>query len=272
LSPIGVFDSGVGGLSVLRALHTEMPHESFVYVGDSGHAPYGERDDGHIITRAIAITDYLIKQHDVKALVVACNTATAAAIALLRQRFEHLPIIGIEPALKPASIASITQRVGVLATAGTIGSEKFKALLNSLAGSTEFVVQSCPGLATAIENNDIVNTDLLCKRYVAALGTFGSEKGEIDSLVLGCTHYPFATAVIQRATGTNVRFFDGGVSVAVHTRRVLEKLGQFDNTGAAKQQDVQPIKYLSTGRTALLQSAVSRWFGSDVTVTGLFQV
>ena len=256
----------------MRALHTEMPNESFVYVGDSGHAPYGERDDGHIITRAIAITDYLIKQHDVKALVVACNTATAAAIGLLRERFEHLPIIGIEPALKPASIASITQKVGVLATAGTIGSEKFKTLLNSLAGSTEFVVQSCPGLATAIENNDIVKTGLLCNKYVAALGTFGNAEGEIDSLVLGCTHYPFATAAIQRATGPNVQFFDGGVSVAAHTRRVLEKLGQLETTGTTELHEVKPIKYMSTGKATLLQSAVLRWFGHDVTVTDLLQV
>lgn len=257
---------------MLRALCAEMPRESFVYVGDSGHAPYGERDDAHIIRRAIAITRYLIEQHNVKALVVACNTATAAAIGLLRQRFDTLPIIGIEPALKPASIASKTHKVGVMATTGTIGSEKFKGLLNSQPGSTEFVLQPCAGLATAIESNDCTRVDLLCERYIAALGSFGNGPGQIDSLVLGCTHYPFAVESLRRAAGPSVQFFDGGIPVAAHTRHVLEKLGRLRNSDNAASPSGAPIQFLCTGPTNLLQSAVKRWLDLDITVTDLAHV
>lgn len=117
--PVGVFDSGIGGFSVLRALRAELPHQPFVYVADSGHAPYGERESGHVIERSQAIARHLIQAHDIQALVVACNTATAAAIALLREQHPELPIIGVEPALKPAAQVSRTHRVGVMATRST---------------------------------------------------------------------------------------------------------------------------------------------------------
>ena len=191
--PIGVFDSGVGGLSVLRALRAELPLEPFVYIADSGHAPYGERDDSHIIARSHAITRYLLEHHHIKALVVACNTATAAAIQRLRQDFPELPIVGIEPALKPAASNSKTKHIGVLATRGTLNSEKFRALLASLQDQAHFVVQPCDGLADAIERDDAIKTEALCAYFTRAMGQFGLNPGEMDTLVLGCTHYPFAS-------------------------------------------------------------------------------
>ena len=160
--PIGVFDSGMGGLSILGALRAELPHEDFVYVADSGYAPYGERDDRHVIARSRVITDYLRTQHGIKALVMACNTATAAAIHLLRQEQPDLPIIGVEPALKPAVNQSKTRRIGVMATRGTLGSAKFRALVESLAGQADFVCQPCDGLADAIEREDTPKIKALC--------------------------------------------------------------------------------------------------------------
>ena len=151
MQPIGVFDSGVGGLSVLRALRQALPREKFVYVSDAGHAPYGERDVAHVLARSVAVGGYLVQSHQVKALVVACNTATAAAIAALRARYPDLPIVGVEPALKPAAARSRTAVVGVLATRSTLASEKFQALLQAQPAQVRFVLQACDGLAAAIE-------------------------------------------------------------------------------------------------------------------------
>jgi glutamate racemase len=152
--PIGVFDSGIGGLSVLRALRAELPHERFVYFADNGHAPYGERDAAQVLARARTITTELLERHDIKALVIACNTATAVAIHLLRAEHPGLPIIGVEPALKPAAALTRTRRVGVMATRGTLESAKFAALLDSLCGLATFILQPCDGLADAIERQD----------------------------------------------------------------------------------------------------------------------
>ena len=224
--PIGVFDSGVGGLSVLKALRTELPFEDFVYVADSGYAPYGERDEGFVIERSRTIARYL-QGHDglcIKALVIACNTATAAAIHLLRQDYPALPIIGVEPALKPAVALSHTKRIGVLATRGTLGSQKFKALTASLAGQAEFICQPCDGLADAIERDDTSEIIALCAYYIRATGQFGLNSGEIDTLVLGCTHYPFASHHLQALVGPGMHLVDNGEPVARQTRRVVKPL------------------------------------------------
>ena len=149
---IGVFDSGIGGLSVLQALRAELPHEHFIYIADSGHAPYGERDVAHVLARSRAIVQYLLSQN-VKALVIACNTATAAAIQLLRAEHPGLVLIGVEPALKPAVALSKTGRIGVMATRSLLSSAKFQALLASQAGHATFVLQPCDGLADAIEHS-----------------------------------------------------------------------------------------------------------------------
>lgn len=218
--PVGVFDSGVGGLSVLKALRAELPNDNFIYIADSGHAPYGERDEAHVIARSRALTAHLLAQ-GVQALVIACNTATAAAIDLLRAEHPQLPIIGVEPALKPAAALSKTRRIGVMATRSTLASTRFQRLRDSLQAQAEFVLQPCDGLADAIERG--VNTAAspqtateiiaACSRHTRAMGRFGLKDGEIDTLVLGCTHYPFASAVLRELVGPDVQLVDTGKSV-----------------------------------------------------------
>ena len=261
--PIGVFDSGMGGLSILGALRAELPHEDFVYVADSGHAPYGERDDHHVIARSRVITDYLRTQHGIKALVMACNTATAAAIQLLRQEHPDLPIIGVEPALKPAVNQSKTRRIGVMATRGTLGSAKFRALVESLAGQADFVCQSCDGLADAIEREDTPKIRALCAYYLSATGRFGIKTGEIDTLVLGCTHYPFASEHLVKLVGPAVRLIDNGEPVARQTRRMLPGI----SSNPAQGQ----FRLFTTGNAAALQHAAQHWLGLRVPVESLLK-
>lgn len=261
--PIGVFDSGVGGLSVLKALRAELPFEDFVYVADSGYAPYGERSESFVVARSRAIARYL-QGHDglgIKALVMACNTATAAAVQLLRQEHGGLPIIGVEPALKPAVALSQTKRIGVMATRGTLASQKFKALKDSLAGQAEFICQPCDGLADAIERNDTIKTIALCTEYTRAIGQFGLNKGQVDTLVLGCTHYPFASHHLQMLLGPDVALVDNGEPVARQTRRVLSPI---EDSGQPGQ-----LVLMSTGAPDALATAAQRWLGVRMDVQTL---
>lgn len=258
--PVGVFDSGVGGLSILKALRAELPQENFVYFADSGHAPYGERDPEHIVERSRRITEQLIDQHRIKAVVVACNTATATAIHVLRAEFPALPIVGVEPALKPALALSQTKHIGVMATRGTLASAKFQALLASLAGQAEFTLQPCDGLADAIEHHDAAKVVALCETYTRALGQFGMKSGEKDTLVLGCTHYTFADDALRALIGPHAQLIETGLPVAQHTRRVLAN-GQLLRTGVTGQ-----TLALSTGDTSELQLALARWLALQADV------
>jgi glutamate racemase len=267
--PIGVFDSGVGGLSVLRALRAELPDEHFVYVADSGHAPYGERDDTHVIARAHAITRHLVHTHHIKALVVACNTATAAAIHQLRAADPELPIVGIEPALKPATTASKTGVIGVMATRGTLGSDKFRTLLASLQGSATFVVQPCDGLADAIEHADATKIIAACARYTGVMGQFGINSGQIDTLVLGCTHYPFVGQELRALVGDGVVFLEGGAPVARQTRRLLSARDELAAPGSLPTPEHQGLQLFTTGSADLLQQAAQRWLQLQVEVRAL---
>ena len=281
---IGVFDSGIGGLSVLRALKAELPLEDFVYVADAGHAPYGERDDAHLIARAQAIAHYLLSQHHIKALVVACNTATAAAVHVLRAQYPQLPIVGVEPALKPAAALSKTKQVGVLATRATLGSAKFQALLQSLAGQAQFHCQPCDGLADALERGDAPKATQLSQQYVQALGPFGTDAGQMDALVLGCTHYPFAQVELQALAGPGVTLIESGAPVARQTRRVLataQALAQAPpaTAGTATPHgDANPphhtgqLLFLTTGQPALLAAALRRWLGVETPLVQAVQI
>ena len=260
---IGVFDSGVGGLSVLRALRAELPQEQFIYVADSGHAPYGERDDAHVITRSHAIARYLTEQHHIKALVVACNTATAAAIKLLRQDFPELPIVGIEPALKPAALSSKTKVVGVMATRGTLNSDKFRALLTSLHGQATFILQPCDGLADAIERADATKTIASCAYSTGAMGQFGHADGAMDTLVLGCTHYPFLSSAIRAITGPDVTLVDPAEAVA---RELVRRVNQTLPTDASR---LGTTRFLTTGDVLQVQQTVSHLWGHGALVEAL---
>jgi glutamate racemase len=233
-APIGVFDSGIGGLSILKALRAELPHESFVYIADSGNAPYGEKGDDFVIARSRALTRTLLDEYGnykVKALVVACNTATAAAVKLLRAEYPNLPLVGVEPALKPAVQLSQTKRIGVMATRGTLESTKFAALKASFADQAEFILQPCDGLAAAIETQNTPKIIALLATYTTAIGQFGTKNGQIDTLVLGCTHYPFISDLLRVHTGSDVTYIDTGIPVARQTRRLLEAAGTL-NTSA----------------------------------------
>ncbi len=254
-SPIGVFDSGVGGLSILRSLRAELPHEDFVYLADTGHAPYGERGDAYVAERSRAIARQLLREHRIKALVVACNTATAAAIHLLRADDPALPLIGVEPALKPAVALSRTKRVGVLATRGTLASAKFRALHDSLKARAEFVLQPCDGLAAAIEADDATKIVALCSQYTRSAGPFGTQNGHIDTLVLGCTHYPFAWQHFIDLVGPEVRLVENGEPVAGQTRRLLDAAGLLKTEGQGR------IRLLTTGSSPALELAAARWLG-----------
>lgn len=252
-SPIGVFDSGVGGLSVLRALRAQLPQEDFTYFADTGHAPYGERGDAYVADRSLTITNALVAEHGIKALVVACNTATAATVHLLREAYPELPIVGVEPALKPAAALTKTKRVAVFATRGTLASAKFAVLRDSLSHLATFTCVPCDGLATAIEAADATKIEALCAAYMRAAGRFGSENEAIDTLVLGCTHYPFAAGVLQRLAGEGVTLVETGEPVARQARRKLEEHGLLNDGGAGR------VEWLTTGSMEALRSAAQRW-------------
>ncbi|MDR2127886.1 MAG: glutamate racemase [Burkholderiaceae bacterium] len=268
-APIGVFDSGIGGLSVLQALRTALPHEDFVYVADSAHAPYGERDDACIARRAQAIALHLRQNHRAKALVVACNTASAAAAHTLRKAHPGWPIVAIEPALKPAALRTRTGRVGVLATRGTLGSPKYAALRAAVLQAhpaVHFSEQACDGLAAAIEHwassgdGDLARA--LLAQYLRQLGALGDAPEAIDTLALGCTHYPLIGPQIQRRVPVGVALIDAGVPVARQTQRVLHATGLLRDAADAADAEKRAgqLTLLATGTDArALQAAANRW-------------
>lgn len=225
--PVGVFDSGVGGLSVLQRIRADLPCERLLYVADSGHAPYGSKPDEFIVQRSFAITEFLL-EHGVKAIVAACNTATAAAISRLRAHFQ-LPIIGIEPAVKPAVAMTRSGVVGILATGNTVRSDKFAHLLDQHGHRARVLVQPCPGLADCVEQGDLSGSRprALLERYLMALLSAG-----VDTLVLGCTHYPFLMPLIQELMGPEVAILDPSPAVARQLRHRLAAGGLLADHGA----------------------------------------
>lgn len=216
LQPIGVFDSGVGGISVLQHIHALLPHENLIYFADSLHAPYGNKTPQEIQSRCFEIADWLIAKN-VKAIVVACNTATAAGIEALRAKYE-LPIIGMEPAVKPAAAASRNGIIGVLATVGTLKSAQFAGLLESYGRNVKVVTQGCVGLVECIERGALntEGTRQLVAQYCQPLLNEGA-----DTIVLGCTHYPFVKPLIQDIVGDKVSLIDTGAAVAKHLQKRL---------------------------------------------------
>jgi glutamate racemase len=265
-----VFDSGVGGLSVLRALLAELPHERFSYFADNAHAPYGERGDAYVLARSRAVLQALVAQERVKALVIACNTATTAAVHALRAAYPQLPIIGIEPALKPAAKLTRTGHVGVLATRGTLGSQKLRTLMESLSGDVRFHVQPCDGLADAIEG-DAAGADpgLVAARidqHLGSLGPLGHTPGAIDTVVLGCTHYPLVMPLWQSRIGDQATLLDPAPAVARQTRRVLDQVGLLRRAPGIVSPDqlsTERVVLLASGDLAALQAAARRWLPSS---------
>lgn len=276
-APVGVFDSGVGGLSILQALRQLLPHERFVYLADSAHAPYGERDSAFVLERARHVLNFMRHGHGVKALVVACNTATALAIQDLRNDMPDLPILGVEPAIKPAAVWSKTKRVGVMATPATLQSEKFQNLLATLENEADFVLQACEGLADAIEQQwqqaDDARVRHLCAKYVNAMGAFGADPGQMDTLVLGCTHYPFATDILRPLVGEQVQILETGAPVAKQTQKVLADRGLLATPSGSEPSSVTTseasVGFFASGETQGLQHAAHMWLKLTPHVTSL---
>ncbi|WP_426108018.1 glutamate racemase [Massilia sp. TSP1-1-2] len=222
-APIGVFDSGVGGMSVLRHIQAQLPHENLIYLADTGYAPYGAKPEHVVAERSLAIAQFLVGQ-GAKALVVACNTATVAAIKLLRAYYPNLPLVGVEPGLKPAAAASRNGQVAVLATDVTLAGAKFLLLRDQVsnASGAKFLLQGCPGLVDQIELGECDSgaTRVMLEGYLLPLLAKG-----VDTVVLGCTHYPFVRASIEsilaKAGRHDVVLIDTGDAVARQLARLL---------------------------------------------------
>lgn len=219
--PIGIFDSGFGGLSVAKSIHNLLPIENLIYVADSAFTPYGDLPENEIVKRSILITEFLVRKKNSKAIVVACNTATAFSINELRKKF-NIPIIGMEPAVKPALKVSLNNRVGVLATSGTSRSTKLSALLENHLGKARFYVQPCPGLVNAIEKG-IFDDFKLFKLVEKYLENF--KKNDVDTIVLGCTHFIYIKPLIQKIMGSSISIIETGEAVA---RQLQSKLVEFN--------------------------------------------
>jgi glutamate racemase len=252
--PIGVFDSGVGGLSVLREIRRELPHEDLVYVADSGHAPYGDKSQSAIESRAVAVTEFLLAR-GAKAIVVACNTATGAAARVLRSRY-RVPVIAMEPAVKPAVRQTRSGVVGVMATRQTIAAANFAELLARLAEGAEVIAQACPGLVERVELGDLEGelTRALLARYIEPL----IERGA-DTLVLGCTHYPHLAPQIRDLAGPEVMVLDSGMAVARQVRRRLAEAGLLAPPTRLGQAD-----FWTSGHPARLRPVMTRLWGEDL--------
>lgn len=219
--PIGVFDSGVGGLSVLREIRRALPAEALCYVADSAHAPYGDKSADYIEARSRQIIRFL-QQQGAKAVVVACNTVTGLAIEHLRQTFPQLPIVAIEPAVKPAALATRSGVVGVLATRQTVASPGLERLVRTHGSGKRLLLQACPGWVERVERGELSDADTLAAvaQYVQPLLDQGA-----DTLVLGCTHYPFLLPLIRQLTGQAVQVLDPAPAVARELGRRLDALG-----------------------------------------------
>lgn len=245
---IGVFDSGVGGISVLKSLTAELPQEQFSYFGDSANAPYGDRDAQDILKLSRSIVTRQLDE-GAKAIVIACNTATSAAAATLRDEYPELPIIGVEPALKPAVLAFPRGRILVMATAATLALDKFQRLEERWASQAEVIPVACVGLVDLIERGDLASPEIrdLVERYV------GEFRDSVDGVVLGCTHYPFVRDVIRDVVG-DVPLFDGGVGTARQLRTVLTARGLL-----ADESSQGGVTFSSSKETAD-EIALYQWF------------
>ncbi len=251
--PIGVFDSGVGGLSVLRRIRALLPAEDLLYVADTAWCPYGPRSMLEIRGRARQITQWLVEQ-GAKAVVVACNTATAAAVTELRERFS-LPIVGMEPAVKPAAAATRNGIVGVLATAGTLASTRYAALLERFGDNVEVVSRPSPELVELVEQGDLRSPEAVdtVTRALQPLLAAGA-----DTIILGCTHFPALRPLIEEALGPEVAIIDTGEAVARQLRR---RLG---DAGGGRAPDVAGrVRIVVTGDAGAHRGAIAAVWGSE---------
>jgi len=247
--PIGVFDSGVGGLSVWRELVHLLPGEGTIYLADQANVPYGSRPRSEIEWLTHSATAWLLDQ-GVKLVVIACNTASAAALESLRHRWPALPIVGMEPAVKPASEQTHTGKVGIMATPGTLQADRFNTLVEKFADGVEVYTRICPGLVELIEQGHLEGPDVT-HQLQAALDPLLAQ--HIDRLVLGCTHYPFLAPVLQDLVGEEVVLVDPAPAVAKQVRRVLEAQGLL-----APLDSLPEHRFFTTASAASFATSITR--------------
>lgn len=254
---IGVFDSGVGGLSVLRAIRQLIPSQPVIYLGDQGHVPYGLRPLQEVRTFSSEVTHFLLAK-GAQLIIVACNTASAAALHSLREEFPSVPFVGMEPAVKPAAEQTHSGVVGVLATFATFQGALYASVVERFAHGVTLLQSPCPGLVAEIEKGNLNGT---ATRSIleAALNPM-LEKG-IDTIVLGCTHYPFVIPLIEEIVGPGVRVIDPAPAVARQTRRLL-----LDHNWLAQGLYPAPVHFYSTGEPHEMQSLLPLLFGESATV------
>jgi len=224
--PIGIFDSGVGGLSVLQHSRQLLPRENFIYIADSGYAPWGCKDNHFIEQRSRVITEHLLAQH-AKLIVIACNTATASIIETFRDQYE-VPFVGVEPGIKPAISLSKNTNIGIMATKGTMLSQRYKELIQRFSNSVNLYHSACPGLADQVESGQIntAKTIALVEEFVQPL-----MKQQVDSIVLGCTHYSFLSTLIQKITGDSIFLVDTSRAIAEQIVRIINQYQLKNNEG-----------------------------------------
>jgi glutamate racemase len=258
--PIGVFDSGVGGLSVCAALRSQHPHEDIIYLADQAHVPYGPRPLAQVRALSEGITRYLLEL-GAKMIVVACNTASAAALHHLRRVFPDTPFVGMEPAVKPAAEGTNSGTVAVLATPATFQGELYNSVMERFAQGVTVLQHTCPGLVAQIERGalDAPETRAILKEALEPM----LERG-IDRVVMGCTHYPFVIPLIQEIVGPQVQVIDPAPAVARQVGRLLDAHGL--RSSAAK---LGQVRYLTTGDPARLQALLPRLIGTRAPVRGL---
>ncbi len=255
-APVGMFDSGMGGLSVYREVRQELPAESLVYIADSAHVPYGDKPPEYIERRASLLTEFLVQRHGVKAVVIACNTATAFGVRSIRERFA-VPVVAMEPALRPAAATTRTGVVGVLATAGTLESSQFESLVDRFGKGVQVVARPGSGLVEQVERGDVNGsaTRAIVQEYLSPMLAAGA-----DAIVLGSTHYVFLRPLIQEMVGPKVALFDAGAAVARRLRQVLDE-GSFlcGQDGAAME------RFWTSGDPAMVGTVASKLLGRAVT-------
>ncbi|WP_442763732.1 glutamate racemase [Malikia spinosa] len=258
--PIGVFDSGVGGLSVLREIRRALPAEALCYVADSAHAPYGERSVGYIEARSRHIIGFLQDQ-GAKAVVVACNTVTGLVIEHLRAAFPELPLIAIEPAVKPAAQSTRSGVIGLLATRQTVASPGLQRLLQLHASGKQVLLQACPGWVERVERGELsgAETEAAVAHYVQPLLEQGA-----DTLVLGCTHYPFLAPLIRRLAGASVQVLDPAPAVA---RELARRLAALELLNPATEAGSE--QFWTSADPQRIGPVVSALWGAPVELSGL---
>jgi glutamate racemase len=256
--PIGIFDSGVGGLSVAREIRRALPGEDLLYVADTAYCPYGDRPLAEVRTRALAVGRY-VEGAGAELVVAACNTASGAALEELRQVLK-VPVVGLEPAVKTAAALTARRKIAVMATAGTLASARYARLVREHAQGVEVLAQPCPGLADLIEQGHF-DGDVLLARLEELTGPMRT--AGVDAVVLGCTHYAFVGEPLARVLGPDVRLVDSAPAIARRTQHLLR-----DN-GASRDGPPGRFTVLTTGDPRVVAPVVARLWGSAAPVSAV---